>query len=299
MTAKIKANEIDITYELSGPASGPPLLLIMGFASQMTSWPDEFHETLAGAGFRVVRFDNRDVGLGHKHHGILPDARAVAKAMAEGRKPDVPYTLNDMADDAAALLDELGIASAHIAGASMGGMIAQLLALRHPHKTRSLISLMSTTSDPSLPRSDPRAQDALMSKAPSEDKDAVVEHAVKTRLVIASPGYPEDQEKVRARFAMNYDRSYYPEGALRQWAAVMASPPRTEILKALNCPTLVIHGDADILIHPDAGRHTAACIKGAELKIIPGWGHNMPITAVHAISGPMIEFMRGVERRRA
>ena len=109
----------------------------------------------------------------------------------------------------------------------------------------------------------------------------------------------EDQEKVRARFAMNYDRSYYPEGALRQWAAVMASPPRTEMLKKLNCPTLVIHGDADILIHPDAGRHTAACIKGAELKIIPGWGHNMPIAAVSAISEPMIEFMRGVERRRA
>ena len=296
---KIRANGVQLEVEVTGPPDGIPLLFVNGYASQMTSWPDEFHQAFSSLGFRVIRFDNRDVGLTQKFDGIIPDMRALAKAMAEGRKPDVPYTLNDMADDTAALLDELEIASAHISGASMGGMIAQLVALRHPNKTRSLISLMSTTSDPSLPRSDPRAQEALMSKAPSEDRDAVVEHAVKTRLVIASPGFPEEQNAVRARFAMNYDRSYYPEGAIRQWAAIMASSPRTEVLKALNCPTLVIHGDADILIKSEAGRHTAACIKGAELKIIPGWGHNMPIAAVHAISGPMIEFMRGVERRRA
>ncbi|MDZ4739578.1 MAG: alpha/beta hydrolase [Alphaproteobacteria bacterium] len=297
--ARVRANGVELEVEVTSPTEGVPILIINGYASQMTSWPDEFHQAFSSQAFRVIRFDNRDVGLTQKFDGIIPDMRAVARAMAEGRKPDVLYTLNDMADDAAALLDELGIASAHIAGASMGGMIAQLVALRHPHKARSLISLMSTTSDPSLPRSDPKAQEALMSKASSEDKDAVVEHAVKTRLVIASPGFPEDQNAVRARFAMNYDRSYYPEGAIRQWAAIMASSPRTEMLKALNCPTLVIHGDADILIKPEAGRHTAACIKGAELKIIPGWGHNMPIPAVHAISGPMIEFMRGVERRRA
>ena len=296
---KIPANGVELEVEVTGPAEGIPLLIVNGYASQMTSWPDEFHQAFSSQGYRVIRFDNRDVGLTQKFDGIIPDMRAVAKAMAEGRTPAVPYTLNDMADDAAAMLDELGISAAHIAGASMGGMIAQLIALRHPHKTRSLISLMSTTSDPSLPRSDPRAQEALMSKAPSEEKDAVVEHAVKTRLVIGSPGFPEDQNAVRARFAMNYERSYYTEGALRQWAAVMATPPRTEMLKTLSCPTLVIHGDADILIKPEAGRHTAACIKGAELKIIPGWGHNMPITAVNAISEPVIEFMRGVERRRA
>ena len=145
---------------------------------------------------------------------------------------------------------QLGIKSAHLLGHDMGGMIAQLIALEHPAKVRSLTSLMSTTSDPSLPRSDPKAQEALMSKAPSEDKHAVVEHAVKTRLVIASPGFPEDQSAVRARFASNYYRSYYPEGAIRQWAAVMASPPRTGMLKKLSCPTLVMHGDADILIPP-------------------------------------------------
>ena len=297
--ATIRANNINVTYELTGPSDGPPLLLIMGYSSQMTSWPDEFHQAFSNAGFRVIRFDNRDTGLGQKWDGILPDMRAVAKAMAEGQEPDVPYTLDDMADDAAALLDGLGIKSAHIAGASMGGMIAQLVAIRHPEKTRSLISLMSTSSDPSLPRSDPKAQEALMSRPPGQDKQSVVEHALKTRLVIASPGYPEDQNAVRARFAANYDRSFYPEGAIRQWAAVMASKPRTEALKKLKVPALVIHGDADILIMPEAGRHTAASIPGAQLEIIKGWGHNMPIAAVPAITGPMIEFIRRVEQQRA
>lgn len=297
--ATLKANGIDITYELSGPPTGPPLLLVMGYASQMTSWPDEFHEAFAKAGFRVIRFDNRDAGLGHKHHGIFPDIGAAAKAMAGGKKPDVPYTLNDMADDAAALLDALDIPSAHVAGASMGGMIAQLMAIRHPAKVRSLISMMSTTSDPSLPRSDPRAQEALMSRPPAEDKDSVTDHAVKTRLVIASPGFPEDQMKVRARFAANYDRSYYPQGAIRQWAAIMATPPRTEQLKKLNVRALVLHGDADILIHPDAGRHTAALIPNARLEIIEGWGHNMPIAAVPVITAPMIDFICEVDRDRA
>ncbi len=292
---RVKANGTETEVEITGPDAGPPLVIIQGYASQMTSWPEEYHQALAAAGIRVIRFDNRDTGLGHKHHGIIPDMRAVAAAMKDGTKPPVPYTLIDMADDVAALLDALGIQSAHISGASMGGMIAQLVAIRHPEKTRSLISLMSTTSDPSLPRSDPAAQEALMARPPAEDKDSVADHATKTRLVIGSPGYPEDQAQVRARFAMNYDRSYYPQGAIRQWAAVMATPPRTEQLKKLNVPTLVIHGDADILIKPEAGRHTAECIKGAELKIVKGWGHNMPIAAVPDIAGPIIDFIRRVE----
>ncbi len=295
---RLKANGIEIEVEISGPPAGPPLVIIQGYASQMTSWPDEYHQALAEAGLRVIRFDNRDAGLGHKHHGIIPDMRAVSAAMKEGTKPPVPYTLNDMADDVAAMLDALDIQSAHISGASMGGMIAQLVAIRYPEKTRSLISLMSTTSDPSLPRSDPAAQEALMARPPAEDKDSVADHATKTRLIIASPGYPEDQAKVRARFAMNYDRSYYPQGAIRQWAAVMATSPRTEQLKKLNTRALVMHGDADILIKPEAGRHTAECIRGAELKIVKGWGHNMPSAAVPDIAGPIVDFIRRVEADR-
>lgn len=293
----IRANGVDICYDLTGPQDGIPLVMIQGFGTQMSTWPDEFHLKLGANGFRVIRFDNRDVGLSQKFTGILPDISAVAKAMAEGRAPDVPYTLNDMADDVAALIDALGFKSMHVAGASMGGMIAQLTALRHAGKTRSLISLMSTTSDPSLPRSDPKAQAALMQKPPAEDKMSVVEHTIKMRLVNASPAFPEDPTESRERLMRNYDRSYYPEGTIRQWAAIMASPPRTDMLKKLNCPALVIHGEDDILIKPEAGRHTAACIKGAELKLIPGWGHNMPTAAVDVITNPMIDFMRRVEKR--
>lgn len=296
MASMIRANGIDICCEVSGPEGGIPLLIIQGFGTQMTSWPDAYHRKFADSGFRVIRFDNRDVGLSQKFHGIIPDNAANAKAMAEGRKPDVPYTLDDMADDAAALVQALGFTSVHVSGASMGGMIAQLMALRHPQKTRSLISLMSTTSDPSLPRSDPQAQAALVSKPASDARETVIEHTLKMRAINASPGFPEDPDELRARIAMNFDRSYYPEGVLRQWAAIMASPPRTDVLKRLDCPALVIHGANDLLIRPEAGRHTAACIKGAELVIVPGWGHNMPIGAVDAISGPMIDFMRRHDR---
>ena len=298
MTSFIRANGINICYELSGPDDGIPIAMVQGFGTQMTSWPDAFHRKLAASGFRVIRFDNRDVGLSQKFDGIIPDNAANAKAIAEGRAPNVPYTLNDMADDVAALVEALGFTSVHVAGASMGGMIAQLVAIRHPEKTRSLISLMSTTSDPSLPRSDPKAQAALMQKPPGEDKNSVVEHTLKMRAVNASPGYPEDQDELRQRIAANFDRSNYPEGVLRQWAAIMASPPRTEMLKKLNCRALVIHGEDDLLIRPDAGRHTAACIKGAELKLVPGWAHNMPIRAVDAITDPMIDFMHRVEKDR-
>src|ERR1041385_3394551 len=152
---KIRANGIELEYDETGPASGIPFLMINGFGSQMTSWSDEFRQSLSGAGLRFIRFDNRDVGLSQKWHGIVPDMRAVLQAVREGRKPDIPYTLNDMAADAAGLLDALNIESAHIAGASMGGMIAQLVALDHPAKTPSLISIFSTTSDPSLPPSSP------------------------------------------------------------------------------------------------------------------------------------------------
>jgi pimeloyl-ACP methyl ester carboxylesterase len=295
MTSFIVANGVRFAFELSGPADGIPVVLIQGFGTQMTSWPAAFHQKLATGGFRVIRFDNRDVGLSQKFDGIIPDNAANAKAMAEGRAPNVPYTLNDMADDVAALVEALGFKSVHVEGASMGGMIAQLVAIRHPEKTRSLISMMSTTSDPSLPRSDPKAQAALMQPPPAQDKSSIVEHTLKMRQVNASPGYPEDQDELRQRIADNYDRSYYPEGTLRHWAAIMASPPRTEMLKKLNCRALVIHGEADLLIRPDAGRHTAECIRGAELKLIPGWGHNMPILAVDAIAGPMMEFMHRVQ----
>jgi len=295
---KIRANGISLNYEEYGPATAPTLLIINGYSSQMTSWPDDLHQGFVARGFRVIRFDNRDTGLSEKFDGILPDIREVMKAVAEGREPDVPYLLNDMADDAAALLDELGITSAHIAGASMGGMIAQLVALRHPQKTRSLVSIMSTTSDPSLPRSTPEAQEALLSRPPTEAKHDVVEHTMKTRKVYGSPAYLDDETWLRGHIGRNYDRMYYPQGAIRQYAAIMASPPRTEPLKKLRIRTLVLHGAADTLIMPEAGRHTAACIPGAELKIIDGWGHNFPRPAVPLLVDTIATFIDGAERDR-
>ena len=187
--AQIKANGITLEYDVAGPETGVPLLLIMGFGSQMTSWTPGFRDALVAEGFRVIRFDNRDVGLTQRFAGT-PAARDVAAAVAKGETPELPYQLADMAADAAGLLDVLGIESAHIAGASMGGMIAQLVALDHPKKTRSLISIFSTTGDPSLPRSTPEAQAALVAAPASPSRDDVVAHSVKTRKIYASTRWP-------------------------------------------------------------------------------------------------------------
>jgi pimeloyl-ACP methyl ester carboxylesterase len=296
--AQIKANGVHLEYDERGPKDGAPILMIMGFGSQMTSWPDEFPQGLADAGLRVIRFDNRDVGLSQKWHGILPDVQAAQAALAAGKKPDVPYALADMAADAAGLLDELGIKSAHILGASMGGMIAQLVALDHPAKARSLISVFSTTSDPSLPRSTPEAMAALMGK-PADDKRAtVIAHALKGRRAFASTAYPFDEQRLGELVGASYDRSYYPEGSARHWSAIMVSPPRTERLKKLSVPTLVLHGTADTLIPCEAGRHTAQCIPGAKHREIEGWGHDLPLGVLPVLLGEILPFVANVEEMR-
>lgn len=296
--AKIRAGGTELEYEVSGPANGTPLLFINGFGSQMTSWPHQFFDALADAGMRVIRFDNRDVGLSQRWHGIVPDIRAAMKTARAGGKPDVPYTLNEMAADAAGLLDALGIESAHISGCSMGGMIAQLVALNHPEKARSLISIFSTTSDPSLPPSSKEAAEALTARPPSTDREAVVAHSVKGRRTYASTAWPFDEEHWKMIAARAYDRAYYPEGTIRQYAAIMASPPRTERLKSLKLPTLVLHGSADTLLRPEGGRHTAQCIAGSEYHEVEGWGHDMPLPAIPVIAGLIVPFVRKVEAGR-
>ncbi|MEI9887981.1 MAG: alpha/beta hydrolase [Rhizomicrobium sp.] len=295
---RIAANGIEIEYEDSGPRGGAPLLFINGFGSQMTSWPEDFPRALEAKGLRVIRFDNRDVGLGRKWDGIVPDLKAVIAAVREGRTPDVPYTLNDMAADAAALLTALGIDTAHISGASMGGMIAQLVALNHPEKARSLISIFSTTSDPSLPPSSPEAMAALTTPAPSNDRAAVIAHSLKGRRAYASTAWPFDEARLSALIGANYDRMFYPEGSARHYAAIVASPPRTERLKALKLPALVLHGSVDTLIRPAAGRHTAQCIAGSEYHEIEGWGHDMPLGAIPVVAGYIGDFIARVEAER-
>lgn len=296
--AQIAANGIRLEYDVSGPEDGAPLLLIMGFGTQMTGWPDEFRAMLTDAGMRVIRFDNRDVGLSQKWDGVLPDMKTAQAALREGTTPDVPYTLADMAADAAGLLDALNIQSAHIAGASMGGMIAQLVALNHPAKARSLISIFSTTGDPSLPRSAPEAQAALMARAPSSSREDVIAHSLKGRRTYASTRFPFDEERLGALIGAAYDRGFYPEGPLRQWAAIMASPPRTERLKGLRVPALVLHGAADTLIPCAAGRHTADCIPGAEYHEIEGWGHDIPLGVIPELQEKIVPFVSIVEEMR-
>ncbi|MGZ5936629.1 MAG: alpha/beta fold hydrolase [Rhizomicrobium sp.] len=295
---KIRANGIELEFDEVGPANGIPFLMINGFGSQMTSWSDEFRQSLAASGLRFIRFDNRDVGLSQKWHGIVPDVREVSKAVREGRKPDIPYTLNDMAADAAGLLDSLGVESAHIAGASMGGMIAQLVALNHPEKTRSLISIFSTTSDPSLPPSSPEAQAALTAPPPAQDRASVIAHGIKGRRTYATTRFPYDEERIGVLIGAVFDRSYYPEGTTRQYAAIVAGPPRTERLKSLNAPTLVLHGSVDTLLRPECGRHTALCIPGAEYHEIEGWGHDMPPQMVPLVNAFILPFVQKVEAAR-
>jgi len=295
--AQIKANGVALEYDVTGPADGVPLLLIMGFGAQMTSWTPRFTAALAEAGYRVIRFDNRDVGLSQRFTGT-PAAKDVAAAVAAGRTPDVPYVLTDMAADAAGLLDALGIESAHIVGASMGGMIAQLVALDHPKKARSLISIFSTTGDYALPKSSPEAQAALLTQPASSARADVVAHAVKNRRVYASTRWPYDEANVAALAGAGYDRAYYPEGSVRQYAAILASPPRTERLKSLSLPALVLHGTADTLIPWQAGAHTAACIPGSEFVLIDGWGHDIPVPGVAMITDYMTGFLRRAEAAR-
>ena len=295
--AQIRANGIALEYETYGPKDGVPFLLIHGFGQQLTAWPEAFIDGFTKAGLRIVTFDNRDVGLTQKWDGIQPDFGAILAAMREGRKPDVAYTLSDMAADAAGLLDALGIASAHICGASMGGMIAQLVALEHRAKARSLIEIFSTTGDAGLPPSSAEAHQSLVTRPGSPDRQSVIDHTVKSRRAYGSTGFVVDEERSAEQVAQAYDRIYYPEGPLRHWSAILGSPPRGERLRALDLPTLVLHGSADTLLPPEHGRQIAACIPGAEYHEIEGWGHDMPqdvIPLLHGFILPFVERLEGV-----
>jgi pimeloyl-ACP methyl ester carboxylesterase len=295
---QIKANGINLEYDETGPKDGVPLLLIMGFGAQMTAWTPLFREALAGQGLRVIRFDNRDVGLSQRFEGS-PNPREVLAAMAEGRKPDVPYTLNDLAADAAGLLHALGIDSAHILGASMGGMIAQLVAINHPRQTRSLISVFSSTGDPSLPRTTPEAQAVLLAPPPSTRREDVVAHSVKNRKFFASTRWPTDDASQAELIGAAYDRSFDPKGVARQYAGIMATPPRTEALKSLQAPALVLHGTKDTLIDWRAGLHTAECIPHSEFVLLDGWGHDVPAGGVPTLVDYIASFIRRTETARS
>jgi pimeloyl-ACP methyl ester carboxylesterase len=291
----VQVNGIVIEHEIFGPADGIPLLLIHGFGQQLVAWSPEWIEGFTQAGVKVIVYDNRDTGLSQKWTGQVPDIAAITAAMREKRKPGAPYTLADMADDAAGLLDALGIESAHVAGCSMGGMVAQLVALNHPEKVRSLTIIFSTSSDRGLPPATAEAQQALVSAPASQDREAVIAHTLESRRAYASTGFAIDQARSAAHAKLCYDRMYYPEGMLRHWAAIMATPPRGEQLRTLGIPTLVLHGTADTLIPCAHGRHLAGCIPGAAYHEIEGWGHDMPPAVIPMLHGLIVPFIEKVE----
>ncbi|HET6794896.1 MAG TPA: alpha/beta hydrolase, partial [Acidimicrobiales bacterium] len=271
-----KANGIDIEYETVGDQSQPPLLLVMGLGAQLIAWDDDFCRQLADQGFFVIRYDNRDVGLSTHFDSAGPgDVAAAMTAAAAGQPVKSPYLLADMADDGIGLLDALDISAAHIVGASMGGMIVQEMAIRHPDRVLSLCSIMSTTGSRDVGQPDPVAMTALMAPPPSNAEEAA-QGAVNASRIIGAKGFPLDEERIRQRAIRAYKRANYPEGFARQLVAIMASPDRTDALGAVKTPTLVIHGDCDTLVTPGGGRATAEAVPGAELLMIEGMGHDLP-----------------------
>jgi pimeloyl-ACP methyl ester carboxylesterase len=286
---KVKANGIEIEYDTIGNPASPALLLIMGLGGQLIHWDRDFCRQLADKGLFVIRYDNRDTGLSTKFEAAgVPDMSAIIQALMQGQSIDTPYSVNDMADDAAGLLDALDIKKAHICGCSMGGMIAQSFAIRYPQRVLSLISIYSTTGNPALPPPQAEGMEALMTPPPTE-RQAYIEYNVKTMKALAGSGFAFDEQFIRSISARAFDRAFYPQGVARQMAAVMVQENRKAALASVTVPTLVIHGTADPLLPPEHGRDTADAIPGAQLKLIEGMGHDLPET-----KGPWLQIIDAI-----
>lgn len=263
-------NGIDLFYSEAGDPAGAPLILIMGLTAQSTAWPQGLVDDLGRRGFRIVRPDNRDCGFSTDIGGGPSDMFQVM-----GDPSKAPYRLSDMAADMVGLLDHLGIDAAHVVGASMGGMIAQTLAIEHRNRVASLCSMMSTTGNMEVGQPTSEAIMAMLAPLPG-DPGGVVERSLRITAVIGSKTHPANPDEVRVRNTAAYERAFRPEGSSRQLAAILASGDRTEALRSLTVPTLVIHGRQDTLIQPDGGRATAAAIPGAELLELADMGHDLP-----------------------
>jgi len=273
----VKANDMELCYDTFGNPTDPPMLLIMGLGSQMIRWADEFCQPLASHGYWVIRFDNRDVGKSTKFEAAgVPNVVSLLMGVQQGEALSVPYKIVDMAQDAVGLLEALNIDTAHVVGASLGGMIAQSVAIHYPERVRTLTSIMSTTGNPDLPPPKPEAL-MLLQQTPPNNRADYIEYAVKRQQILSGPVYSIDEAFVRDLAGRAFDRSFYPQGTSRQMAAVLASGSRKEALHKVQVPTLVIHGDADPLVPVEGGKDTAASIPGAQLLIIEGMGHDIPL----------------------
>ena len=289
--------DINLAYNTMGDASDPPVLLISGLSGQLIAWDERFCQELVDRGLFVIRFDNRDVGLSSH---LDPSPGADGAASTSGGASAAPYTLADMAGDATGLIKNLGLESAHLVGLSLGGMIAQILAIRHPELVRSLTSIMSTTGNHQVGQPTEAALAVLLSTStPPTTREAVLDWAVLGNRITGSPAYPVDEREVRERAARAYDRAFDPSGVARQLAAALTTPDRTEDLRRLDLPALVIHGAEDPLIAVSGGQATAEAIPGAELLVIDGMGHELPRPLWPTIADRIAGLIRRAEQQRA
>ena len=277
--ATAEANGLQIEYDTMGTPGSPPLVMIMGLSTQMVAWPEPFCRMLARTGHFVVRFDNRDVGLSTKLEDLgVPDLERLMRQGATG-SASPPYTLSEMAADVFGLMDFLGLDQAHICGLSMGGMIAQIMAIEKPHRVASLISFESTTGEPDLPGATPEAVEAMMSKPPIR-REAYIEYQAGVYRAFSGGSVHYDENVQRELSASSYDRMFYPNGFARQMAAILCAGGRRTALSTVSVPALVIHGDCDTVVPPAHGKDTADAISGARLKIVAGLGHGMAYPAL-------------------
>lgn len=277
-TGTARSGDLDIYYEDMGDPNDPAVLLIMGLGAQLLLWRKGFCELLVNQGLRVIRYDNRDVGLSSKVEGRHTGAKLAPRLVRSylGKPSEAVYTLEDMADDAVALLDHLKIEKAHIVGGSMGGMIAQVFAATHPERTKTLAVIFSSNNQPLLPPPGPRQLKAITTRPKDTSREGIIANAVRVSRIIGSPGYPATEEKIRADAIEGYERSYYPAGVARHFSAVMGSGSLRHYDRQIAVPTVVIHGRADKLMRPSGGRAVAGAIRTARLVMFDGMGHDLP-----------------------
>ena len=299
---RVKANGLDIAFDSFGPQDGEAILLVAGLGVQMIRWPDAFCAALAGHGFRVIRFDNRDAGGStHLDQHAPPNLGPLVAALMAGRRPEVPYTLHDMAADAVGLLDALAIPRTHVIGLSMGGMIAQIMASEHPGRVLSLTSIMSGTGNQALPQAEPEVLAMMMRPAPDPvmDEAGFVAHSLALARRIAGPAHPVDDGAHRRLVLEEARRAHDPRGARRQLAAMAVAGDRRAKLATIAVPALVIHGACDPLIPPACGADTAASIPGAEFLLVDGMGHHLPASLHRRVADAIVRVARSAASDQA
>lgn len=297
---RAQTNNIELEYETFGNPADPAILLIMGLGGQLILWPEDFCRLLAQAGYFVIRYDNRDIGLSSKMQdaGRTRLMRAGLRA-ALGLKVQAPYTLDDMARDAVGLLDTLKIERAHVVGVSMGGMIAQLLAAHYPRRVDRLVLWMTTSGNPRLPGPSLKLRLRLVKRPKHTDRESMIRHSMETWRLIGSPKFPPDPATLRDKVERSFDRAFYPPGLARQTLAIIASGNRVLLLRRITAPTLILHGADDPLVPVHGAHDLARHIPGARMEVIPGMGHDLPTTLLPRLGGMILDHLQRSEPRAA